>query len=318
VTDGAELCPSPPVGIPRRFDADMVNPNHSPAPPDGEEHARRVNAAHFDTVWHGGSRLKERLQFNLEAARKSFLHAMRQAGVPMAGVRVLDVGFGSGMLLFLFERSCAIAGTELSSAAIERARARAAAAGYARFEFVQSEGLRLPFPDESFDVVIASHVIEHVFDDLALLRELHRVARPQGHVVIVAPLDARTDGILDEQQLLNPAHRAAGHFHVRNYNLPSLVQRVAAAGGEVRYSGSELETWDWKSSLDSARGRLARTLPGRMADRVIAAALNVPLALMPWTLLRALDNALARRGYKPRQAAVVAQRIVRATGAVSE
>lgn len=279
-----------------------------PASQAGSERARAINAAHFDRVWDGGGWLTERLRFNLEAARKSFRQAIRRAGVPTRGVRVLDVGFGSGMLLFMFDRSCSIAGTELSPAAIERARRRAAERGYARFDFVQSAEPRLPFPDQAFDVVIASHVIEHVFDDLGLLRELYRVVSRDGHVVIVAPLDAQATGILNEEQLMNPAHVTAGHFHVRNYNLESLAGRVGAAGGVIRYSSSELETWDWKASLDGRRRRLARTFPGMVVDRLIAAAINVPLAVAPWPVLRTFDRLCGRLGYRPRQAALVAQR----------
>ncbi|MEN6440734.1 MAG: methyltransferase domain-containing protein [Syntrophobacter sp.] len=49
------------------------------------------------------------------------------------------------------------------------------------------DGIRLPFPDDSQDYVFSSHVLEHVADYTAVLREWHRVVKPGGHIVITVP-----------------------------------------------------------------------------------------------------------------------------------
>ena len=52
---------------------------------------------------------------------------------------------------------------------------------------VQGDGTRLPFPDETFDKVIASEVLEHVPDDLAAFDELMRILRPGGTIAVTVP-----------------------------------------------------------------------------------------------------------------------------------
>ena len=47
--------------------------------------------------------------------------------------------------------------------------------------------LEIPYPDESFDLVIANHVLEHVSDDLRALRELRRVLKVGGFVILQTP-----------------------------------------------------------------------------------------------------------------------------------
>ncbi len=271
--------------------------------------ARVVNAAKFEQHWRSSKPWRERLQYNLEAARKDFLYALRRLGLKRSGQRVLDVGFGNGMLMFLFDRTCALYGTEFSAAAIERAERRARRRGYREFCFRMPErGERLPFAGEFFDMVIASHVIEHVEGDRELLREMMRTLKPGGHLVVIAPLEAHSEGRLSEAELINPAYRERGHFHVRRYNLPSLLARLEELPGRVVWRASSASLWSWKASLDPWRKRLNEGWLGRPADRLVAAAINIPLSLAPRRLLAWLDGRLAARGYPPAQAVVVMQK----------
>jgi SAM-dependent methyltransferase len=57
---------------------------------------------------------------------------------------------------------------------------------------------QMPFSDASFDLVLATDVIEHVDDDLCALREIHRVLRPGGHTVITVPAFQSLWGFQDE------------------------------------------------------------------------------------------------------------------------
>lgn len=66
----------------------------------------------------------------------------------------------------------------------------------------------LPFPDASYDLVYASHVLEHVKDDRAALKEIRRVLSPTGIAVLPVP-------IVEEQTIEYPAANAAEHGHVR-------------------------------------------------------------------------------------------------------
>src|SRR5579872_4952201 len=137
--------------------------------------ARKLNEEHFEEQWATTPGLKQRFQFNLELTRKDFLFVMRSLNLERGNRAVLDVGFGNGMLLFTFDRSCRICGTELSKSAIAAANRRARREGYAEFSFqIPPDDNPIPFAPQSFDIVIASHVVEHVNDDIAFLRRLLR------------------------------------------------------------------------------------------------------------------------------------------------
>ncbi|MDX9952451.1 MAG: class I SAM-dependent methyltransferase [Anaerolineae bacterium] len=107
--------------------------------------------------------------------------AMVDRVAPLQGRRVLDIGCGVGMYTSAFrQRTPEVFGIEVEFArAIEgRERARGIA---------QSVGETLPFAGASFDVVFSHEVLEHVRDDGACAREMVRVTRPGGRIVIFVP-----------------------------------------------------------------------------------------------------------------------------------
>ncbi|MFH1169939.1 MAG: class I SAM-dependent methyltransferase [Chloroflexota bacterium] len=105
------------------------------------------------------------------------------------GDRFLDVGCGEGNLVFLMaEKYKQVYGLDISEARIERARERAKNLDGERAHFQAadvSEGI--PFGDGYFDAVSSIAVLEHVFDPLGLLREIRRVLRTGGHLIVVMP-----------------------------------------------------------------------------------------------------------------------------------
>jgi len=98
--------------------------------------------------------------------------------------RVLEIGCGSGVIAHtLFE----LGGKQQAINAVDVVDSRIEFEGY-RFNLV--EGTRLPFDDQTFDLVITNHVIEHVGDEAAQidhLREIKRVMRSRGTVYFAAP-----------------------------------------------------------------------------------------------------------------------------------
>jgi SAM-dependent methyltransferase len=97
------------------------------------------------------------------------------------GRRVLDVGCGVGMYTDAFLRETPhVFGVEIERDRALQARAHAK-------DVIQGVGERLPFADGVFDIVFSHEVLEHVADDRACMREMARVARPRGHIVIFVP-----------------------------------------------------------------------------------------------------------------------------------
>ncbi|MGD0296270.1 MAG: class I SAM-dependent methyltransferase [Bryobacteraceae bacterium] len=268
--------------------------------------ARTLNANYFESQWAAGSRLKQRFQFNLELARKDVLYVLDKLSIGRANKTILDVGFGNGMLAFLFDPSCTLCGSELSPTAIAKANELARRKGYRKVDLkIPSESEPFPFEAGSFDVVIASHVVEHVADDIDFMRAMLRMTKPGGHLVILVPLDFPFSGVVSEQQLINPEHLSSGHYHVRWYNFESFLHRLGALDGECVLSLADGLAWDWKSSFDERRRRMSAGRAGMVLDRVLAAALNIPLSLSPRWCLAALDRMLERRGWRPRQGVFV-------------
>jgi SAM-dependent methyltransferase len=105
------------------------------------------------------------------------------AGSP-SGLRVLDAGCGDARLaVALAERGAAVTGIDADPRMLAAGRARAAARGVA-VRLVQGDIGTLPFPDGSFDVVLAVTVLCFLDDATPAAGEMARVLRPGGRLVI--------------------------------------------------------------------------------------------------------------------------------------
>jgi len=100
---------------------------------------------------------------------------------PAQSARVLDVGCGSGVLLARMQAfGWQVEGVEVDPDGVKAARARGVSVRLGTLE-------EQAFPENHFDAVHSAHVIEHVYDPLALLRECYRILKPGGTLVILTP-----------------------------------------------------------------------------------------------------------------------------------
>jgi hypothetical protein len=93
---------------------------------------------------------------------------------------------------------------------------------------------RIQYPDESFDVIYCSHVLEHVADDQRAMREFRRVLRKCGWAVLLVPITA--DRTFEDPAVVRPADRLrvfGQKDHVRRYG-PDYADRLRQAGFAVR------------------------------------------------------------------------------------
>jgi SAM-dependent methyltransferase len=109
-------------------------------------------------------------------------------GALLPGERVLDLGCGAGtdtlVAAQMVQPDGGVVGIDMTPQMLAKARASAAEMGAAAVEFVESEAESLPFPDESFDVLISNGVIDLIPDKDAVFSEIFRVLRPGGRIQV--------------------------------------------------------------------------------------------------------------------------------------
>ncbi len=127
--------------------------------------------------------------------------------------RILDVGCGTGANLQMLAEFGVAEGVDVSAEALDFCRARGL--GQVR----QGAAESLPYEDAQFDLVTGLDVVEHLDDDVAGLREMFRVLRPGGRVLLFVPAFMFLWGVQDD--LSN---------HRRRYTLAELKERLGAAG----------------------------------------------------------------------------------------
>ena len=102
------------------------------------------------------------------------------------GDRVLEVGVGTGINASLFPHDCAVTGIDFSSTMLEKARERIGQQGVRNVRLLEMDAADLKFADDSFDIVYAPYVISVVPDPVVVAREMYRVCRPGGRIVILS------------------------------------------------------------------------------------------------------------------------------------
>lgn len=101
------------------------------------------------------------------------------------GTEVLEVGVGTGINLGMYPRTAKITGIDLSSRMLQKAKKRIDEKGLLNCDVLEMDATKMTFADNSYDVVYAPYVISVVPDPVAVAREMYRVCRPGGRVVIL-------------------------------------------------------------------------------------------------------------------------------------
>jgi FkbM family methyltransferase len=141
-------------------------------------------------------------------------------GLPRpAGARALDIGCGAGFLsVQMAERGYQVEAIDASEAMVALARKSAAASPFAATVNVQSGDVyALPFADGTFDLVVAIALLPWLPRTAPAIREIARVLKPGGHVLLTADNDLRLNTLLDPRYnpQLDPLRRRLKDVLVR-------------------------------------------------------------------------------------------------------
>jgi ubiquinone/menaquinone biosynthesis C-methylase UbiE len=145
--------------------------------------------------------------------RRAVIQAML-ARTPLVGEpRILDAGCGTGRNLLEYARIGEVAGVDPSPEAVAFCHARG-------LDQVRQSGIeQLPYADAGFDLVTATDVLEHIAEDRAAARELRRVTKPGGRLLVTVPA----------YEWLWSQHDDS-HQHQRRYTLRRLRATLTAGG----------------------------------------------------------------------------------------
>jgi SAM-dependent methyltransferase len=198
--------------------------------------------------------------------------------------RLLEIGCGAGNLLMqAVVRGSYPVALDLSMQALGFVRSRLEEActgtnaprGYA---CVQSIGELVPLPEDSFDCIILSEVIEHLEAPQVSIREATRVLRPGGRLLVTTPNYRSFWPVMEwAVDRLNMAPKMAGEQHISKFQPASLRRLLKECRLNIEYFGT-MYMWSPFLSLVSTKwadGRLSRELENRSGLGMILVAVGV-------------------------------------------
>lgn len=188
---------------------------------------------------------------------------------------LLEVGCGSGeMLKLMKELGWQVKGVDFDPSAVENARRKGLQVYLGTLEAQQ-------FPDNHFDAITMSHVIEHIHDPLQLILECYRILKPGGHLVISTP----NIGSWGHKLFKSYWRGLEPPRHLQIFTLPSLCCLAKIAGFKKIKKWS---TMHWSGPIFEASWTLKQSkknISRRLQQRIIHQ-LSKVMQLTEWALLK--------------------------------
>ena len=125
---------------------------------------------------------------------------------PLKG-RILEVGIGTGKNIPYYSQYANVTGIDFSRKMLERAKKMLENSGKKNIELKLMDAEKLEFEDNSFDYVVTSCVFCSVPDPIKGLKEIKRVLRPSGKLVMIEHVLSSNRAIALIENIFNPMHR---------------------------------------------------------------------------------------------------------------
>lgn len=176
------------------------------------------------------------------------------------GDRILEVGVGTGLSLPLYPRSVRVTGIDISPEMLAKARKRKEREGLEQaVDLLVMDAERMGFGDDTFDQVVAMYVASVVPHPERLVKEMRRVCKPGGEILIVNHFHSANPVMGHMESLLSPLSRSLGfrpdlsleHFvretgldasDVRSVNMFGYWSLLRARNNKVRPAGDAVGT----------------------------------------------------------------------------
>jgi phosphatidylethanolamine/phosphatidyl-N-methylethanolamine N-methyltransferase len=126
------------------------------------------------------------------------------------GAKILEIGAGTGTSFPAYPNHCEVTGVDLAPDMLARARQKINENGWHHFKVMEMDALNLTFPDNSFDYVMAFHVVTVVPDPIRMIAEAKRVCKPSGRIVILNHFTTDMPVIGSITQAIDPLTRLLG------------------------------------------------------------------------------------------------------------
>jgi SAM-dependent methyltransferase len=182
---------------------------------------------------------------------------------------ILEVGCGTGAVL----RELAASGVGSTLTGIEigvtRSKDQQSSLGGGTIPIDGYDGVRMPYDDASFDLVYATHVLEHVLDERGFLSEMRRVSRQYVYLEVPCELGVKTS-YKSLQKTLNIGH-------INSYTPESFALTLETSGLTIRrvelfdhsYSIHRFATSSWKAAVKLATRRTLLRVNPALASRIL-------------------------------------------------
>jgi SAM-dependent methyltransferase len=187
------------------------------------------------------------------------------------GLDLLDVGCGPGTITFDLAARVApgrVVGVDTAAVVLDEARAAAADAG-AAVSFEVGDVYALDLPDDSFDVVHAHQVLQHVSDPVAALREMARVCRPGG-LIAVRDVDYAAVALHPQDEVLDRWLELYSEVARRNGGEPDAGRRLLAWAHAAGLRSVTASTSSWCFATPADREWWGRSWAGRATASAFA------------------------------------------------
>jgi ubiquinone/menaquinone biosynthesis C-methylase UbiE len=167
---------------------------------------------HTEQIVDQFTRQAEKFAASPTARSEDILERMVRLARPEPGDSALDVACGPGLLVCALARTVRHAtGIDLTPAMLEQARRAQQEQGLANVSWDQGDVTAMPYDDGSFDVVTCRFAFHHFPEPLAVLREMRRVCRAGGRIVVAdsAPAAGKAEAFNAMEKMRDPSHTRA-------------------------------------------------------------------------------------------------------------